>query len=390
MHLKRKTRPTPEGWYYLAVMGFLLAGALLREINLLLLVFGLMAAALLLSWRHVARSLKKLEFRRQLPPAVCAGEPLVVDVYAANGRVRGVSWAVVVEDTIHREGDDTQPLRPKTLFARLGPQEELSQAYQGKLIERGRYELGPLRVTTRFPLGLLLRTEVIDARSTLLVLPRRGRLTPRWRQREHNVEHGNRSVKHRQGLAEGEFHSLRNYRPGDSRSHIHWRTSARRGELMVRQFERQQNQDLLLVLNLWQPRKPSREQRENVELAVSFAATIVSDQCRRGGSQFHLLVAGKENRTVRGPASMALLGDLLEALALAEGGAEDALPQVLAQGIAQMPSRAELVLISTRRVDLYAVTFAAVWNDPRWPFVAQRLLVIDTSRETLFDYFEPV
>jgi uncharacterized protein (DUF58 family) len=391
MLLRRKTRPTPEGWYYLVVMGFLLAGALLREINLLLLVFGLMVAALLLSWRHVAKSLKKLEFRRESPPTVCAGEPLMVDVHAANRRGRGVSWAVVVQDTVRRVGHGEEPLRAKTLFARLGPREEQTQAYQGKLIERGRYQLGPLRVTTRFPLGLLQRTEIVDERSTLLVLPRRGRLTPRWRQREYNIQQGNRSVKHRQGLAEGDFHSLRDYRPGDSRSHIHWRTSARRGELMVRQFERQQNQDLLLVLELWQPQKPSREQRDNVELAVSFAATIVSDQCRRGGSQIHLLIAGKEDRTVRGPASMALLGELLEALALAEGSAGDALPEVLAQGVAQMPSRAELALLSTRRVDLGdAVRYAAVRSDPRWPLIAQRLLVVDASSEKLLEYFEPV
>jgi uncharacterized protein (DUF58 family) len=393
---KRKTRLCPEGWYYLVVMGFMLAGALLRDINLLLLVFGLMFAALLLSWRHVARSLRKLRVRRELPSSVCAGEPLVVDLHALNGRRHGTSWAVVVEDRICREAqgakaEKSPPLKPRILFARLRPQERQTQAYEGQLVERGRYRLGPLRVTTKFPLGVVQRTEVLDEPASLLVLPRRGRLTPRWYQRNQRAYLAHRGTKHSSGLPAGDFHSLRDYRPGDGRNRVHWRTSARRGELMVRQFEQQQNRDMAVLLELWRPKDPTWRHRDNIELAVSFAATVLSDQCCRGGNQLLLGIAGVGTTLLRGPASTALLGEFLEALALAEGAPGDRLPDLLAQGVPQMPRHGELVLISTRPIDLNeAAGRAGVQSDPKWQAVCSRSLMIDAGNDELLEYFEPL
>ena len=53
---------------------------------------------------------------------------------------------------------------------------------------------------------------------------------------------------------------------------------------MVRQFDRQRNRDLAVLIELWQPEVPTAEQLENVELAVSFAATLVAEACRTGGA----------------------------------------------------------------------------------------------------------
>ncbi len=52
---KRKTTVCLETWYYLVVMGFILAGAMLREINLLIVLFGMMVGPLLYNWRAVDR-----------------------------------------------------------------------------------------------------------------------------------------------------------------------------------------------------------------------------------------------------------------------------------------------------------------------------------------------
>src|SRR5262245_19675463 len=150
---KRKTRLTAEGWYYVVIMAFLLAGALLRDINLLFGVFGLMLASLVWHWRHGVVSLRRIKVTRRAPRRVVAGEPLTIDVTAHNGRRRGVSWAVVVEDVIQRGQGADPPLTVKLAFSRLGSREEATQTYQGQLSRRGRYVLGPLKASTRFPLG---------------------------------------------------------------------------------------------------------------------------------------------------------------------------------------------------------------------------------------------
>jgi uncharacterized protein (DUF58 family) len=159
---------------------------------------------------------------------------------------------------------------------------------------------------------------------------------------------------------------------------------------MVRQFERQPTQDLAVFLDLWQPAHAGAAEKETVELAVSLAATVLADRCRRSGSRLLLAVSGTELRYVRGPASPSLLNDLMETLALAEASSHDRLPDLLKNGVERMPPDADAVLISTRRPPLTsAVRDTSATADPRKRTCLDQMLVIDASGEELFDYFEP-
>ena len=75
--------------------------------------------------------------------------------------------------------------------------------------------------------------------------------------------------------ASGDFFGVREWQAGDSVRWIHWRGTARHGQLMVRQFEKHRRRDIVLLLDLWQPSQPDEEHLENVELAVCFAAMVV-------------------------------------------------------------------------------------------------------------------
>jgi uncharacterized protein (DUF58 family) len=226
-----------------------------------------------------------------------------------------------------------------------------------------------------------------DPVSELIAYPRLGRLTIGWTRRYGEAAHGSRRVMHRQGRMEGDYHGLRDFRSGDSRRWIHWRTSARRGELMVRQFEQQRNQDLCLLVELWQMPQPTPRELESVELAVSFAATIISDRCRRAGSYLLCATAGQQPSFTRGPASSALLQESLESLAVAEAGTADHLPKLLEQSLEVIRPATSIVIISTRPVDIRSPRFAQVWHDPRKKNWSGKVLAIDTSSEQLGEYF---
>jgi len=386
---KRKTRLTADGWYYVTIMAFLVAGALLRDINLLLLVFGLMMAALVWHWRYSAGALKKLHFRRRLPRRVEAGEPLTIDLVAHNGRRRGAAWAIVVEDAVWREDGTGPQMKVKAAFSRVGPREDVLQTYRGQLTQRGRYVLGPLSVTTRFPLGLVRRTVAIDSSETLIVVPRLGRLTARWQQHQRELADGSDRAANQHGTSDGDFHSLRPYRSGDSRRLIHWRTSARQAQLMVRQFERRQTRDLAVVLDLWQPQRPTAAQRETVELAVSLTATLLADRCRQGGGRIFLGVSGAESSFLFGPTSSALLSQGIETLALATASPRDGLGSVLQRGLEQMPEHADAVLVSTRKLRTgHSSPFSSLAIDPRKRGRLDRMLILDASSDSILDYFE--
>jgi uncharacterized protein (DUF58 family) len=398
MSRRRRTQLTAEGLCCLLVMGCLLAGAVIRELNLLQLLFGLMLGAMVWNWRHVVASLRRLEVARGAPRTIAAGEPLALELRARNARRWGTSWAVVVEDTIRRHGTDGAPLHPTVAFARLGAAEESVQYCEGRLARRGRYELGPLEVSTRFPLGLVRRRLSIDAPAVLWVLPRLGRLTERWHDRQGASHDGQQKGSSRGGGVDAEFDSLRDYRAGDSRHLIHWRTSARQGTLMVREFQRPRSRDLALLLDLWQPGEqaqrgegdPSSAQVEAaIELAVGFAATVVADRCRRGAGRLLLAVSGMELRVVAGAAAPALRQELMEVLALAEATSSDRLNQLLDRSLPQLPAHGDCVLVTTRPD---AVNLAAPANDSgdaRKAGWLARLCVVSVPSDELRQLFVP-
>ncbi len=382
-----RRRLTVEGWYYLVVMAFLLAGALLREMNLMLVIFGLMSGPVLLSFWLVGRCLKRIDVRRAAPSAIHAGEKLVVEIEAVHHK-RSLVWALVVQDRVRRIANDVETCKASVAFPRLAPGKPQTAIYEGLLRQRGLYELGPLTLSTRYPLGLVYKSAVIPQKTKLVVYPKLGKLTPAWKRRQQQLDFGNRPVRSRLGLLEGEVHALREYQAGDSQRWVHWRTTARKGELMVKQFEQQRHRDLALFLDLWQPADADFAQRENVELAVSFAATLVAEHCRQGAGRLMLGIAGEKLRLVQGQASTGLLREAWEALAMAEPCAEDQLPRLFEQGLAEWHQRAVLISVGTRCVDLSdSQRFAATWGKGPMDLWAARACSVSSASEELAQWF---
>jgi len=175
-------------------------------------------------------------------------------------------------------------------------------------------------------------------------------LTQSWRTLRHESFAGNERREHRPGI-DGDFYGLRTWQRGDSRRWIHWRSTARTGEVMVRQFEQPYSRDAAIVLDLWQPAVADASSLDNVELAVSFAATLAAELCRTGSSDVFLVAADPDPRMTGGPGSAALLQDIMERLALIEAGPRDRMPELL-QLAARIEPGTEIVLVSTRPIDL--------------------------------------
>ncbi|HEX5443896.1 MAG TPA: DUF58 domain-containing protein [Pirellulales bacterium] len=381
---------TFEGWCYLGIAAFILAGAITRQINLLMILFGMLAGAMVMCWRVVKKMLRKVEVRRRLPESISAGDLLVVEFAAVNRRRRLPSWALEITDRIVRESKGRRPpaLTAQTLIAYLPPGEPRLASYRGRLVERGRYRFGPLQVSARFPLGLFHYRMTTDQYDSLVVFPRLGRLLPGWKRIEQASEAGSGTVSRRQGLLEGEFYGLRDWRSGDSRRWLHWRTSARRQTPVVRQFEQQRHQDLALVLDLWQPDQPQPEQTDAVELAVSFVATVVADLCRGGGRWLYAAATGRAPWFESGPTSTALLHEIMRQLALCEAAPRDRLPETLSAVLDKVRRGAQVVLVSTRPVYLdNQEQFAEVWKDPRRRTWLPKLRTIDAGSDRLGEVF---
>ena len=390
---KLKTRVTREGLFYLAVLAFVLVGAVARDINLMIILAGMMIGPLVISWRWTALILSRLEVERKLPVGVGAGELLVVELSARNGRRRFASWAVAIEDPIHREQpaapvSDEQPTLGTALIGHVPAGEVRSVTYRGRLNHRGKYRFGPIQASTRFPFGFISQTITLAEEDFLIVYPKPGRLGPGWNRLRQLSMTGKSRAQQRQGLTEGDFYGLRDWRAGDNKRWIHWRTSARRGGLMVRQFEQPRVQEFAILVDLTEPAKAGPGHARHVEFALSFAATIVADFCRRGTSQLLLAVSGRTPVVLRGTGSMSYLPDFLEKLAVAESHNEDHLPALLGKAVDELRPNMIALLITARGLSTADIMRAAgVRDDARKGSVLASMPIIDVSSETAAEYF---
>jgi uncharacterized protein (DUF58 family) len=349
-------------------------------------VFSIMAGPFILNGWVTFSLLKHNRLNRHLPRRAMAGELLSVEVTMQNRKLWFSSWLMLVRDRVGREGKkslrvtDDSVLEPAVLFASVRPGQERTARYRLRLNRRGRYLFGPLEVSTRFPLGLVERGFITDVRGELIVHPQIGYLTPAWQRDAPLAAEMVTRPQTQRGMFQDEFHHLRDYRPGDNPRDIHWRTSARMNDLMVREFHQSRDRGLILLLDLWLPDRPEPEDLDRVEFAVSFAATICVDHLRQTrGVEQHLLIAGETTSDVRADAGSGTLEALLDALALARAGRCDGLSDIVAIAAREQSGMQRTVLISARpEEDLISLgvpeTGPACTNDRHnAPYLADRL-----------------
>ena len=108
---------------------------------------------------------------------------------------------------------------------------------------RGRFHPGRLRLETTFPLGLFCAWSWLDMAIDIVGIPRP--IPCRWQpsQAADDERHRMQMLQAREALGD-----IRNYQVGDEQRHIHWRVSARKQTLMVKEFEAFQSQGRWLSL----------------------------------------------------------------------------------------------------------------------------------------------
>ena len=395
MPLRRRAWLSREGWYYTFVLGFIVGGAVLRSINLLVALSGMMIALLFLNWRMVMASLRGLAAERKLPEQVTAGEPLTVEIAVENRRRTSGSWLVVVEDWIDGplpsdKGQVTRDtfrsiwslvtlrwslVKAEAVAAQVPPRGRTTATYRVTLPRRGRYRFGPLRVSTRFPLGLVWANVTLSSWAELIVAPRIGRLSAEWASLLEAHQAGDQRRHPQRGMTEGDYYGLRPWQTGDSTRWIHWRSTAKLGLPTVIQFERQRSRDVALVLDSWLPPEPQDENAGLLEMAISLTATAVADLTSRGQSRLVVAAAAAEPRCWSGPASPLFCHEVLAELAVLPSADGRSLAAAIRRAQEQAPSGARLIVISPRGPQVAA--------DPEH----DQVIWIDVSRpglETLF------
>jgi uncharacterized protein (DUF58 family) len=141
---------------------------------------------------------------------------------------------------------------------------------------------GPLRfvgadLAQRDPLGLWRGFVRRRLPQTVLILPKRYPLPEMALPGCHKYQQGGVAFAASVGESE-EFVSVRDYRPGDPLRHVHWRSSARTGRLVVKEFEEEFFMRHALVLDTFATAQQARAFEEAVSIAASFACTVETQE----------------------------------------------------------------------------------------------------------------
>lgn len=367
---RQRTTITREGVYYALVVLFILGGAALRQVDLLVVFAGLLVAPAIIHWRLVALTLRQLGMKRKFRELVPAGRPFMVSIELTNNRDYLGTWAVSVEDTVMLSLDSHVGLGC-LIVPYIRPGGAAVAQYQATLPRRGQYTFGPMMVSTQFPLGLFRSWLRFYHSDRILALPRIGVLKKKWTEAIETRSVGRQTAGGRRHGNEGDFFALREWRTGDSRRWIHWRSSARLNYPVIRQLEQPQRREVGVIVDLWSPDDPSDEDLGWVELAVSFAATAVVSLIADEGHRVHVVVCAGETKRWTGEVSNLATEPILRTLALIEPGQTTDVANRIVELGDSIRGDSPLVVLSTRSKGAVPMSPAtarrAHWVDVRSP-----------------------
>ena len=274
-----------DAWFWLAGI-FVVIGLLMKEDGFIALAACLLTT-LSIAWLWNNRSLKGLVYRRRFDrQRVFPGETIEMTLEVTNYKFLPLSW-------VRFEDEFPLNVAPDPAQVRLSPTgssettgylrsafsirwyERIQRSYQLHCQQRGHYFLGPVKAESGDLFTLFTSREERLILDPIIVYPQI------WPLRELNIPtrapFGEVRTRHSLIQDPTRTRGIRDYRPEDGFRHVHWKASARRGELQTRVYEPTTDMNLVIALNvatlpkIWMGVRP-----DLLERAVAVAASIAN------------------------------------------------------------------------------------------------------------------
>jgi uncharacterized protein (DUF58 family) len=242
---KMEYRITREGWIYIGGILIVALAALNTGNNLLFLILASLIAIILMSGVLSSITLSGVALRLVLPEHIFAGQPVRALVQLENEKLTLPSFSLRVEAAKKKNSPAAALLETPVYFPYLPKRDRVQQGVPITFARRGAYRQDAFRIVTRFPFGFLQKARRVELKTEAVVYP--------------SVEPAREFIEILPGLQGAldslnkgrgqDLYALRDYVPTDSARHVHWKASARLGSLMVREFTREDDCRVLLVLD---------------------------------------------------------------------------------------------------------------------------------------------
>jgi uncharacterized protein (DUF58 family) len=290
-------RPTARGIAVLACAAVLYAAGLLLGLSVLRALGGCALGAFLVAVAPVLTRLRPAVTRSVHPDRVQRGATAFAELVVGNeGGFRQAAF--IARDTI---GDEVREIPVRALPAGGSAR----YRYEVPTDRRGRIPLGPLSIERSDLLGLARARGELGEVAELRVYPRRHpvRLSPAGRARHHHE--GEAPLQPMRGSMD--LRSLREYVVGDERRHLHWKATARTGQLMVREYVDPAQPWMVVLLDT----RSAALSAERFEEAVEVAASLLWEACEQERPSRFCTTAGLRHEVIGGAAGIREVLDLL-------------------------------------------------------------------------------
>ncbi|WPD23843.1 MAG: DUF58 domain-containing protein [Candidatus Electrothrix scaldis] len=306
----RERRFTPAGLLILALLAISAGIGMNPWRSTVYQVFALAAPLLLLSFLFSFFFRVRLTIKRRLPKFAQAGVPLTYSVWIHNHTLKQQSGLLIKE-----QFGDPRPTYDEFLRARE-PEEDTRNAWDKRTmvyrwmwlvaqnrqakgkeqvlptlpphaneqirieilpLHRGYLELTGVTVSRPDPFGLFKACHFFPCYERILILPKRYRLPQLDLPGSRRHQPGGVALASSVGNSD-EFVSLREYRSGDPLRRIHWKSWAKTGKLIVKNYQDEFFVRHGLVLDTFQEQPYSRAFEEAVSLAASFVSTVETQE----------------------------------------------------------------------------------------------------------------
>jgi uncharacterized protein (DUF58 family) len=274
-------RLTREGIVYLGVVAVLILAAMNTGNNLLFMVLACSLAGILISGILSRAVLTGVDLKFDMPEHIFAEQPVVAELELRNEKQAWPSFSLRV-DGANKKGAAQILTRP-VFFPYIPRLSSARQKVELTFPHRGSYRQDAFGIRTRFPFGFFEKTRQVDSQLEIIVYPR---VAPTDHFYEVLPLLSGEMVSNFRGRGH-ELHSLRDYLSTDSARFVDWKVTARAGRLMVREFAREDERRVMLVLDPFIGPPPSTpgesadvaersaaEYAARFERAVSLAACI--------------------------------------------------------------------------------------------------------------------
>ncbi len=299
----------------------------LLRVALLLLVLPLLTVGLAQRSRYLLTCSRRIQ-----PARVQAGQPVTVDLRLENPG-RTPTGLMLLEDTVPY----VLGSRPRFVIDQLRPRWHREMTYTLRSDVRGRYALGPLSVRMSDPFGFVELSRSFHTRTALVVTPVIHPLPTTSLSGDWSGTGDNRP---RAFAAAGtEDITVREYRLGDDLRRVHWRSTARTDELMVRREEQPHQSRVTILLDTRAASHRGSGPASSFEYAVSAAASVASHLAGNGFVVRMLMDRDGatdiawHDRGISAPAEVQMLLESLAVVRLSAGGEFDIISSDYSAGL---------------------------------------------------------